>query len=49
MAILIQQQIDHFHWPLGSALGVVLLVAALGTFAVFTRALRVEQTFQARA
>jgi ABC-type spermidine/putrescine transport system permease subunit I len=49
MAILIQQQIDHFHWPLGSALGVVLLAAALGTFAVFTRALRVEQTFQARA
>ncbi len=49
MAILIQQQIDHFHWPLGSALGVVLLAAALGTFAVFTRALKVEQTFQARA
>ena len=45
MAILIQQQIDLFNWPLGSALGVVLLVAALGTFAVFTRVLRVEQTF----
>ncbi len=50
MAILIQQQIDHFHWPLGSALSVVLLAAALGTFAVLTRVLRVEQTFgQARA
>ena len=50
MAILIQQQIDLFNWPLGSALGVVLLAAALGTFAVFTRVLRVEQTFgRARA
>ena len=50
MAILIQQQIDVFNWPLGSALGVVLLAAALGTFAVFTRVLRVEQTFgQTRA
>jgi putative spermidine/putrescine transport system permease protein len=50
MAILIQQEIDHFNWPLGSALGVVLLAAALGTFAIFTRALRVEQTFgRARA
>ena len=49
MAILIQQQIDHFNWPLGSALGVVLLAAALAIFAVLTRALRVEQTFaQAR-
>jgi len=28
---------------------VTALAAALGTFAVFTRALRVEQTFQARA
>jgi ABC-type spermidine/putrescine transport system permease subunit I len=45
VAILIQQEIDHFNWPLGSALGVVLLVAALGTFVVLTRALRVEQTF----
>jgi putative spermidine/putrescine transport system permease protein len=49
MSILIQQQIDHFNWPLGSALGVVLLAAALAAFAVLTRALRVEQTFQARA
>jgi len=49
MAILIEQQIDHFHWPIGSALGVVLLAAALAIFAVLTRALRVEQTFQARA
>ena len=50
MAILIQQQIDLFNWPLGSALGVVLLASALGTFAVFTRVLRVEQTFgRARA
>lgn len=45
MSILIQQQIDVFNWPLGSALGVVLLAAALGVFAVFTRVLRVEQTF----
>jgi ABC-type spermidine/putrescine transport system permease subunit I len=45
MAILIQQQIDLFNWPLGSALSVVLLAAALGTFAVFTKMLRVEQTF----
>jgi putative spermidine/putrescine transport system permease protein len=45
MSILIQQEIDRFNWPLGSALAVVLLAAALGTFAIFTRALRVEQTF----
>jgi putative spermidine/putrescine transport system permease protein len=45
MAMLIQQEIDHFDWPLGSALAVVLLAVALGTFAVFTRVLRVEQTF----
>lgn len=45
MSILIQQQIDVFNWPLGSALGVVLLATAMGFFAVFTRALRVEQTF----
>jgi putative spermidine/putrescine transport system permease protein len=50
MAMLIQQEIDHFNWPLGSALAVVLLAAALGTFAAFTRVLRVEQTFgRARA
>ncbi len=50
MAVLIQQQIDQLNWPLGSALSVVLLVAALGTFAVFTRVLQVEQTFgRARA
>jgi putative spermidine/putrescine transport system permease protein len=45
MAVLIQQQIDELNWPLGSALSVVLLFAALGTFAVFTRVLQVEQTF----
>lgn len=45
MAVLIQQQIDELNWPLGSALSVVLLIAALGTFAVFTRVLQVEQTF----
>lgn len=45
MAVLIQQQIDELNWPLGSALSVVLLAAALGTFAVFARVLQVEQTF----
>ncbi len=50
MAILIQQQIDQFNWPLGSALSVVLLATALITFALFSRVLRVEQTFgRARA
>ena len=50
MSIMIQQEIDHFNWPLGSALAVVLLAAALGTFAVLTRALGVERTFgQGRA
>ncbi len=50
MAVLIQQQIDQLNWPLGSALAVVLLAAALGTFAIFTRILQVEQTFgRARA
>jgi ABC-type spermidine/putrescine transport system permease subunit I len=45
MAVLIQQQIDQLDWPLGSALAVVLLTAALGTFAIFTRMLQIEQTF----
>lgn len=50
MAVLIQQQIDELNWSLGSALAVVLLATALGAFAIFTRVLKVEQTFgRARA
>jgi ABC-type spermidine/putrescine transport system permease subunit I len=45
MAILIQQQIDLFNWPFGSALSVVLLAAALGSYALFARLLGVEQAF----
>ena len=45
IAVLIQQQVDLFNWPLASALAVVLLAAALLIFAVFVRTLGVEQAF----
>jgi putative spermidine/putrescine transport system permease protein len=45
IAVLIQQQVDLFNWPLASALAVVLLAAALLIFAAFVRTLGVEQAF----
>jgi ABC-type spermidine/putrescine transport system permease subunit I len=45
IAVLVQQQVDLFNWPLASALAVVLLAAALLIFAVFVRTLGVEQAF----
>ncbi|MBI3516028.1 MAG: ABC transporter permease [Proteobacteria bacterium] len=43
IAVLIQQQVDLFNWPLASALAVLLLAAALIVFAVLARILGVEQ------
>ncbi len=37
IAVLIQQQVDLFNWPMASALAVVLLAAALGVFAALAR------------
>jgi ABC-type spermidine/putrescine transport system permease subunit I len=37
IAVLIQQQVDLFNWPLASALAVVLLAAALIVFGVLAR------------
>lgn len=45
IAILIQQQVDLLHWPFASTLAVVLLVAAVGSFALLTKALGVERLF----
>ena len=45
IAVLIQQQVDLFNWPFASALAVLLLATALTIFAVFVRALGVEQIF----
>jgi ABC-type spermidine/putrescine transport system permease subunit I len=45
IAVLIQQQVDLFNWPLASALAVVLLAAALLIFAIFVGTLGVEQAF----
>jgi ABC-type spermidine/putrescine transport system permease subunit I len=45
IAVLIQQQVDLFNWPLASALAVVLLAAALIVFAAFERSLGVAQIF----
>jgi ABC-type spermidine/putrescine transport system permease subunit I len=44
IAVLIQQQVDLFNWPFASALAVLLLAAALATFAVFARRFGVEET-----
>src|SRR6516165_9326999 len=44
IAVLIQQQVDLFNWPFASALAVLLLAAALATFAVFARRFGIEET-----
>jgi putative spermidine/putrescine transport system permease protein len=45
IAILIEQQVETLHWPLASALAVVLLVAAVGSFALLGKALGVERLY----
>ena len=45
IAVLIQQQVDLFNWPFASALAVLLLAAALLTFAGFARNLGIEEAF----
>lgn len=44
IAVLIQQQVELFDWPFASALAVLLLAAALLTFAGFAGRLGVEET-----
>jgi ABC-type spermidine/putrescine transport system permease subunit I len=45
IAILIQQQVNLLNWPFASALAVVLLIAAAGSFALLSKALGVERLF----
>ncbi len=45
IAILIEQQVEILHWPFASALAVVLLVAAVGSFALLGKALGVERLY----
>jgi ABC-type spermidine/putrescine transport system permease subunit I len=43
--MLIQQQITLLKWGFGAALALVLLILALGIYALFTRVLGVERVF----
>lgn len=45
ISMLIQQQVSQLNWGIGAALALVLLVMALGIYAVFTRLLGVERVF----
>lgn len=45
ISMLIQQQISQLKWGFGAALALVLLLLALGIYAVFTRLLGVERVF----
>jgi putative spermidine/putrescine transport system permease protein len=45
IAILIEQQVEILHWPLASALAVVLLAVAVGSFALLGKALGVERLY----
>jgi ABC-type spermidine/putrescine transport system permease subunit I len=45
IAVLVEQQVEMFHWPFASALAVLLLVAALLVFAGFAKSLGIEQIF----
>lgn len=45
ISMLIQQQVELLHWPFASALAVVLLLIAVGSFAVLSKALGVERLF----
>lgn len=45
VSMLIQQQITLLKWGFGAALALVLLILALGIYALFTRVLGVERVF----
>jgi ABC-type spermidine/putrescine transport system permease subunit I len=45
ISMLIQQQISQLKWGFGAALALVLLLLALGIYALFTRLLGVERVF----
>jgi putative spermidine/putrescine transport system permease protein len=45
VSMLIQQQISQLKWGFGAALALVLLIIALGVYALFTRLLGVERVF----
>jgi putative spermidine/putrescine transport system permease protein len=45
IAILIQQQVATLNWPFASTLAVVLLISAVGSFALLSKALGVERLF----
>lgn len=45
IAILIEQQVEILHWPFASALAVVLLIAAVGSFVLLAKALGVERVY----
>lgn len=45
ISMLIQQQISQLKWGFGAALALVLLIIALGIYALFTRLLGVERVF----
>lgn len=45
VSMLIQQQVDQLKWGAGAALALILLLLALGIYALFTRLLGVERVF----
>lgn len=45
VAILIEQQVEILHWPFASALAMVLLLAAIASFALLSKALGIERLF----
>jgi ABC-type spermidine/putrescine transport system permease subunit I len=45
ISMLIQQQVVQLKWGFGAALGLVLLVLALGFYVIFSRLLGVERVF----
>jgi ABC-type spermidine/putrescine transport system permease subunit I len=45
VSMLIQQQISQLKWGFGAALALILLILALGIYALFTRLLGVERVF----
>lgn len=45
ISMLIQQQVDQLKWGFGAALALILLIMAIGIYAIFTRVLGVERVF----
>jgi putative spermidine/putrescine transport system permease protein len=45
VSMLIQQQISQLKWGFGAALALILLIMAVGIYALFTRLLGVERVF----